>query len=160
MRTILYCHPTDVGEFIIFFSLNFDKLMKREIQCCFSVYFLFIDYSSIFHQRMKGYKKKITETPRENPISLFPCRQFSSYCKTNDEMPMNGQHIESHINSLTIHQFIRFNTSSGRRDFSLSGHNPQLIWQNQLNPPRHRILMPINFLRKWKNSPVRRRKPR
>jgi len=69
--------------------LNFDELMKRDIQYCFSVLFLFIGYSSIFHQRMKGNEKNKSVAPRENAISLFPRRRFFLTAKSHDEKPMN-----------------------------------------------------------------------
>ena len=75
MRTLLHRHPSDVGEFIIFFSLKFDELMKRETDYCFSVPFLLIGYSSTLHQRMKGNEKKCV-APREYAISLFPRQNF------------------------------------------------------------------------------------
>jgi len=55
--------------------LNFDELMKRDIQYCFSVLFLFIGYSSIFHQRMKGNEKK-SGWHRDKTQFFFSLAQF------------------------------------------------------------------------------------
>lgn len=75
MRTLLHRHPSDVGEFIIFFSLKFDELMKRETDYCFSVPFLLIGYSSTLHQRMKGNERKNSGT-KKKAISLFHRQNF------------------------------------------------------------------------------------
>lgn len=45
--------------------------MKMEIQDCFSVLFLFIGHSSMFHQGMKDNKKKNIVAPREKMQILF-----------------------------------------------------------------------------------------
>ncbi len=39
--------------------------MKREIQYCFSVFFLFIGHSSIFHQRGIGNEKNIVTIEKQ-----------------------------------------------------------------------------------------------
>jgi len=56
--------------------LKFDELMKMETDCCFSVHFLLIGYSSTLHQRMKGNEKRKCVAPRENAISLFHRHNF------------------------------------------------------------------------------------
>jgi len=59
--------------------LKFDELMKRETGYCFSVLFLFIGYSSILHQRMKGNERKTANGTERKP--QFPSAQRFSHCQ-------------------------------------------------------------------------------
>jgi len=62
--------------------------MKREIQDCLSALFLFIGYSSIFHQRMNG-NEKIRMWHREKTHFLFSLAViFFSLPRNSDETMM------------------------------------------------------------------------
>lgn len=53
------------------------------------MFFLFIGYSSILHQKMKGIEEKKLVAPREI-CSSFPSPRCFSHRQNRDEMPMNG----------------------------------------------------------------------
>lgn len=62
--------------------------MKRETGYCFSVLFLFIDYSSTLHQRMKGNERKTVYGTERKYILFSLAATFFSLPKIHDEKPM------------------------------------------------------------------------